>query len=132
MHYVTIPAEVVGDIPEDAPGDYKPARLKFVDLVTRMLPNDERGTADLASILKMEELLDGVAKLKEGDVWEMTDALWEFLSLLVRTYRTPQGGAYHPLLKPKMYPIFRAVAGAPTKDPRVKVEATAAEAQAAQ
>lgn len=129
MRFITIPKDVYGDIPEGAPPDFEPRPVSFSSLVRNILPQDDRTTEDLAKITKFEELMDGVRNLKPGDIWELNEANWEFLSILARTFRTAAGGSYHPTLKPALFPFFRAIAGASQKDPRIVEEKEPAKAE---
>lgn len=102
-------------VPEPVEFEYAEGKSKMIslsELIRKTLIVDPRVTQDDASIDKFMEIKDGCQDMKPGDIWALESDTWEFLSLLIRTFPN-----YSPEAKLVMFPLFKSVTGAKTKNP---------------
>ena len=105
MRYINIPNDVTLE------GTTGKPPLSFANFVRKGLVADARVTESDSNVTKFMEIEEAVRDLLAGSILPLTDEVWEFLSLLVRTFN------YDPNLKLSLLPFVKAVTSAPTKLP---------------
>jgi hypothetical protein len=105
VRYINIPNDVTLEGAADRPP------LSFASFIRKGLVADARVTENDGNVTKFMEIEEAVRDIPVGAVLPLTDEVWEFLSLLVRTFN------YDPNLKLSLLPFVKAVTSASTKLP---------------